>query len=171
MFPYFVTGALTASGGSWNASIVAEVVVWGHERLEAPGLGAWIAAGGPLEIGTVQPAPGDVTARDRHLYDGELPTLTAHDAPTIGTLVDARAPERFRGEVEPVDPVAGHIPGAKSLPATGLLDDDGAFLSESDLRQLFTERGVQDTVGAYFGSGVTASPPPARAPPARGPPP
>lgn len=43
VFPYFVTGALTASGGSWNASIVAEVVVWGHERLEAPGLGAWIA--------------------------------------------------------------------------------------------------------------------------------
>ena len=43
IFPYFVTGALTASGGSWNASIVAEVVIWGHERLEAPGLGAWIA--------------------------------------------------------------------------------------------------------------------------------
>ncbi len=43
IFPYFVTGALTASGGSWNASIVAEVVIWGHDRLEAPGLGAWIA--------------------------------------------------------------------------------------------------------------------------------
>jgi NitT/TauT family transport system permease protein len=43
VFPYYVTGALTASGGSWNASIVAEVVTWGHQRLEAPGLGAWIA--------------------------------------------------------------------------------------------------------------------------------
>jgi thiosulfate/3-mercaptopyruvate sulfurtransferase len=65
-------------------------------------------------------------------------------------LLDARAPERFRGEVEPVDPVAGHIPGATNVPSTGLLKPDGTFA----LDRLPVVDGV---VGAYCGSGVTAS--------------
>ena len=73
-----------------------------------------------------------------------------------GTLLDARAPERFRGDVEPIDPVAGHIPGARNVPSTGLLADDGSFLSEADLMRQFS--GVEGSdAGVYCGSGVTAS--------------
>jgi thiosulfate/3-mercaptopyruvate sulfurtransferase len=72
----------------------------------------------------------------------------------VSTLLDARAPERFRGDVEPIDPVAGHIPGARNAPSTGVLADDGSFLPGTDLARLFA--GVDD-VGAYCGSGVTAS--------------
>ena len=94
--------------------------------------------------------------RVRHddLYAGALPTLTAEQVATAGTLLDARAPERFRGDVEPIDPVAGHIPGAQNVPSTGLLADDGTFLGETDLSRMFDGIGE---VGAYCGSGVTAS--------------
>ncbi len=83
-----------------------------------------------------------------------FPTLTADQATAAGTLLDARAPERFRGDVEPIDPVAGHIPGAQNVPSTGLLADDGTFLGETDLARMFDGIGE---VGAYCGSGVTAS--------------
>jgi thiosulfate/3-mercaptopyruvate sulfurtransferase len=113
-------------------------------RILDGGLSAWT---GPLETGNVTPEPGDVTVAHDDLYNGALPTLTAEQAASAGILLDARAPERFRGEVEPVDPVAGHIPGARNVPSTGLLTDDGRFLLDVDL----------DADGVYCGSGVTAS--------------
>ena len=119
-------------------------------RILDGGLGAWT---GDLESGSVKPEPGDVTVAHDDLYAGALPTLTAAQA--VGTpLLDARAPERFRGDFEPIDPVAGHIPGASNLPSTGVLADDGTFLTDGDLTRLFD--GI-DKVGAYCGSGVTAS--------------
>jgi thiosulfate/3-mercaptopyruvate sulfurtransferase len=120
-------------------------------RILDGGLGAW---SGPLETGSVTPEPGDVTVTHDDLYAGALPTLTADQAAAADHLLDARAPERFRGEVEPVDPVAGHIPGARNAPSTGLLSDDGRFLPDDDLTRLFD--GVEPT-GVYCGSGVTAS--------------
>ena len=84
------------------------------------------------------------------LYAGALPTLTADQATGV-SLLDARAPERFRGDVEPIDPVAGHIPGARNVPSTRLLDTDGRFLADTQIA------GVSGPVGAYCGSGVTAS--------------
>ena len=96
-------------------------------RILDGGLGAWTAAGGALETGTATAEPGDVTVSHEDLYAGARPTLTAEQAASR-RLLDARAPERFRGEVEPVDPVAGHIPGAKNVPSTSMLADDGAFL-------------------------------------------
>ena len=117
-------------------------------RILDGGLSAWT---GPLETGTVTPQPGDVTVAHDDLYAGARPTLNAEQAAAAGVLLDARAPERFRGDVEPVDPVAGHIPGAKNVPSTGLLSDDGRFLLEG-----LSDR-IGDVDGVYCGSGVTAS--------------
>jgi thiosulfate/3-mercaptopyruvate sulfurtransferase len=125
-------------------------------RILDGGLGAWRAAGGALETGTVAPKAGDVTVAHDDLYNGARRTLTAQQVPAAVTLLDARAPERFRGDVEPVDPVAGHIPGARNVPSTSLLADDGNLLPDADLTRLFD--GVEaSTTGVYCGSGVTAS--------------
>ena len=126
-------------------------------RLLDGGLRAWSAAGLPLEGGDVRPEPGDVTVRP-----GAMPVVDADGAAALahaGVLLDARAGERFRGEVEPVDPVAGHVPGARSAPAAGNVDPDGRFLRPEALRARFTTLGVADgtPVGAYCGSGVTAA--------------
>ena len=76
-----------------------------------------------------------------------------------GLLLDARAGERYRGEFEPVDPRAGHIPGAVSAPTTANLEADGKFLSPAALREHFTSLGVRSDVptAVYCGSGVTAA--------------
>src|SRR5207302_847919 len=73
-------------------------------------------------------------------------------------LIDARAPERYRGDVEPVDPRAGHIPGARNAPAAANLDG-GRFRSSGSLRAHFEQLGIRDgrEVIAYRGSGVTAA--------------
>lgn len=121
------------------------------------GLAAWRAAGLPVEAGHVQAEPGDVT-----LTGGNMPVLDAAAAatwPAGGLLLDARAGERYRGEVEPVDPRAGHIPGAVSAPTSDNVDDTGRFLSAEQLRRRFELLGVRDgiPVGVYCGSGVTAA--------------
>lgn len=126
-------------------------------RLLDGGLAAWTAAGLPTETGEVDLEPGDVEVRP-----GSLPVLDADQAgtwPDRGVLLDARAAERFRGEVEPVDPVAGHIPGARNAPTTQNLDADGRFLAGTELRARFAALGVGDDtpVAAYCGSGVTAA--------------
>ena len=120
-------------------------------RILDGGLAAWT---GKLESGPVTPEPGDVSVPHEDLYAGALPTLTAETVMAADTLIDARAPERFLGHVEPIDPVAGHIPGACNAPSTGFLAGDGTFLEERDLARLF---GDIDDAGAYCGSGVTAS--------------
>lgn len=126
-------------------------------RILDGGLAAWTAAGGELQIGPVTPEPGDITVAHDDLYAGGRPTLTAEQvaAGAVATLLDARAPERFRGEVEPVDALAGHIPGARNLPSTTVLDAGGRFLPESALAPLL--HGVEAGAGVYCGSGVTAS--------------
>ncbi len=126
-------------------------------RILDGGLAAWTAAGGALETGPVTPQPGDVTVAHDDLYAGARPALTAEQVGEV-TLVDARAPERFRGDVEPIDPVAGHIPGAKNVPSTSVLADDGLFMSDGEISDMLKNRGVDVAdIGAYCGSGVTAS--------------
>jgi thiosulfate/3-mercaptopyruvate sulfurtransferase len=74
-------------------------------------------------------------------------------------LLDARAAERYRGETEPVDPRAGHVPGAVSAPTTGNLTPEGTFAPVPVLRERFAALGVRPgtPVGVYCGSGVTAA--------------
>jgi thiosulfate/3-mercaptopyruvate sulfurtransferase len=75
------------------------------------------------------------------------------------TLLDARAPERYRGDVEPLDPVAGHIPGARNLPSGSVLTADGTFLDGDSLAQLLSDHAIERhvAVAAYCGSGITAT--------------
>ncbi|MFF0343226.1 sulfurtransferase [Kribbella sp. NPDC004875] len=123
------------------------------------GLAAWRAAGG--ELTTTAPTTGSV-ADGFVATPGHLPVLDAEGAAAVaakGILLDARAPERFAGEVEPMDPVAGHIPGAVNAPTTANVDDTGHFLPPADLRTRFANLGATaDTeVAVYCGSGVTAA--------------
>jgi thiosulfate/3-mercaptopyruvate sulfurtransferase len=129
---------------------------FGHEaaRVLDHGLAGWP---GPLAIGSEAVPEGDFVA-------GEPPTSwkvdyeQVRDLPGHAVLLDARAPERYRGEVEPMDPKAGHIPGALSAPWSGNLDPTGHFLTPDELRRRFQELGVRDggDVVCYCGSGVTA---------------
>ena len=129
----------------------------GHEEVHVldGGLAAWVAAGGPVEEGDVRPVPaGDVVVRA-----GSMPTVTADDVLErhVGRLLDARAPERFRGEVEPVDPVAGHIPGAVSCWTGSLQGPAGRYLPREQMRDLLLGTAEVVDLTAYCGSGVTAS--------------
>lgn len=119
-------------------------------------LRAWTDAEYPLGTGEAAPVtPGSATVA----YGG-LPALTIDEVLPFGAeniLLDARAGERYRGEVEPIDPRAGHIPGAISAPTTENVDAAGRFLSAEELRARFEGLGASETVGVYCGSGVTAS--------------
>ncbi|GAA4466894.1 sulfurtransferase [Phytohabitans houttuyneae] len=121
------------------------------------GFPAWVAAGLPVTTEVPDPPPGDFTVRP-----GALPVLDAAAAghlATEGVLIDVRAAPRYRGEVEPIDPVAGHIPGAVNLPTTDHLEADGRLRAAAALRSRFAAVGVDDLVpvGAYCGSGITAA--------------
>ncbi|HEX5598046.1 MAG TPA: sulfurtransferase [Micromonosporaceae bacterium] len=132
----------------------------GHRavRVLDGGYPAWRAAGQPVTTEVPVPVPGDMTVRP-----GGLPVLDAEAAAALvaagGVLLDVRAAPRYRGEVEPVDPVAGHIPGAVNVPTTEHVDATGRLRSADALRARFAQVGVEPgvRVGAYCGSGVTAA--------------
>ena len=124
-----------------------------NARVLDGGIDAWVAAGGDLEFGAGSPVePSSVV-----ITPGSMPVIDADTAAAWdGVLLDARAPERFRGETEPLDAKAGHIPGAKNAPATENAED-GRILTDEQLRERFSELGaLDDPVAVYCGSGVTA---------------
>jgi thiosulfate/3-mercaptopyruvate sulfurtransferase len=134
---------------------------FGHPRVALldGGLAAWLAAGRSLAEGDETPEhAGNFTARP-----GNMPVLDADQAAQLaatGVLIDARAPERYRGESEPMDPVAGHIPGARNHPMARTLAPEGFFLPAAELAGELAEvtngkAGAE--VGAYCGSGITAA--------------
>lgn len=146
--------------GSARAWWVLTAAGIANVRILDGGLAAWQSTGASLETGPVAPQHGNVTVRHEDLYGGSRPTLTAQQSGAGSlTLLDARAPERFRGDTEPVDAVAGHIPGAKNFPSGAVLTGDGTFLDHGALSQLLSEHGIDrgSPVGAYCGSGVTAA--------------
>jgi thiosulfate/3-mercaptopyruvate sulfurtransferase len=131
---------------------------FGHPdaRVLDGGLPAWVAAGLPLVTGVLDPDPGDFTARPggRALLDADGAAARA----AAGVLLDARAPARYQGLEEPVDPVAGHIPGAVNLPMADLLTGHGRVPSGTLRRRLAAAgAGPGTPVGAYCGSGVVAA--------------
>ncbi|MFI7022399.1 sulfurtransferase [Micromonospora sp. NPDC049900] len=131
----------------------------GHRpvRLLSGGYPAWLADGLPTSDDVPTPEPGDVTVRP-----GALPVLDASAAARLaagdGVLLDVRAAPRYRGEQEPIDPVAGHVPGAVNVPAPEYVTE-GSFAAVEVLRDRFASAGVVagSPVGAYCGSGVTAA--------------
>lgn len=146
--------SLPASRAWWalRRSGIADV------RLLDGGLAAWRESGGAVETGAVVPDRGDVVLQ----RPGAAGILTTDQvAEWEGILLDARAPERFRGEVEPIDPVAGHIPGARNLPIADLLEPDGRFRSPERIAAAFAavgaDGGSEVPIAAYCGSGVTAA--------------
>jgi len=148
---------------------------FGHDQVRVldGGLRAWTAAGGPVEAGAVEAGPveagpveaglagragaGDFRARPGHLglLDADAAAALARD----GLLLDARSAERYRGEAEHVDPVAGHIPGAVSAPTAANVNPDGTFRPAAGLAERFASLGAAGDrpVAAYCGSGVTAA--------------
>ena len=121
------------------------------------GLAAWVRAGHATTTDVPDPEPGSVTVRP-----GSLPVLEVDDVAGFieqgGTLLDARAAERFRGEVEPIDTEAGHIPGSRSLPVAEVLRPDGTFAAPEAVRATLGEHRIPTTgpIGTSCGSGVTA---------------
>jgi thiosulfate/3-mercaptopyruvate sulfurtransferase len=134
---------------------------YGHRdvRVLDGGWSAWVAADGDVETGAARGQSTGDFAGD----PGHLPVLDADQALHLardGVLVDARAPERYRGEVEPVDAVAGHIPGAVNVPTEENLRAGGTFRPAEELREVYGEAveaaDAGADVAAYCGSGVTA---------------
>lgn len=144
-------------GMGWGAARAWWLLRWtGHPdvRVLDGGLPSWE---GPLETSVPQPAEGDFVP-----VPGTAGLLDADGAAALarsGVLLDARAGERYRGEVEPIDRVGGHIPGAVSAPTTENVGADGRFLSADELGARFEELGVSrgSPVGVYCGSGVSGA--------------
>ncbi|MFF4081409.1 sulfurtransferase [Streptomyces sp. NPDC001777] len=144
-------------GQGWAAARAWWLLRWtGHEdvRVLDGGLAAWP---GELQKETPAPAGGDFRP-----VPGGLPLLDADGAAALadsGLLLDARAAERYRGDVEPIDRVGGHIPGAVSAPTSENTGDDGRFLAPEALAARFGELGADGAkeVGVYCGSGVSGA--------------
>jgi thiosulfate/3-mercaptopyruvate sulfurtransferase len=133
----------------------------GHDQVRVlnGGLAAWIAAGLPTASGpSARPALGDFVARP-----GQRARLSAAEisaglgTPEARALVDVRSTERYAGEKEPIDPVAGHIPGAVNWPSSASAYPDGRFLPPDEIAASYEAAGGTDDAVLYCGSGITAT--------------
>lgn len=138
------------SGGRIAARLWWMLRSIGHERVQVldGGYQAWVSAGQPVETGWNEPTPAQYPEPEG--WSG----VVSHEELGGITVVDARAPARYRGEIEPVDPKAGHIPGAINRPSDDNLDEDGRFLESEALADLYQD--LPDEVAVSCGSGVTA---------------
>lgn len=149
--------AYDAADGSVAARVWWLLRWAGHQEVAVldGGFAGWRTAGLPVTTDVPAPRPGTITVRP-----GGMPVLDAAQAAALarrGVLLDARAAPRYRGETEPVDPKAGHIPGARNAPFGELTDVQGRWLPPDRLRRLARAWGADGAdVGAYCGSGVSA---------------
>jgi len=140
--------------GSFAASRAWWVLTWAglDVRVLDGGITAWVASGRPIETGE----PDAATPAALALSVGHLATISADEAATWpGTLIDARASERYLGQVEPIDPVAGHIPAAVNRPVSGFWTADGYLPDDAALHARLGE--LRDPIAVYCGSGVSAT--------------
>jgi thiosulfate/3-mercaptopyruvate sulfurtransferase len=158
------------AGGTVAARLWWLLRYFGHDQVALldGGFQAWTAAGLPVTTAEPGPAQGDY----RVAAAGQMPVLDSDAAAGLartGFLLDARAAERYRGDVEPVDRRAGHIPGARSAPTLGNVGPDRRFLTPAELRSRFGDLGLPVSaasalgpdgtplIGTYCGSGVNAA--------------
>jgi thiosulfate/3-mercaptopyruvate sulfurtransferase len=136
--------------GSVAARMWWMLMAIGHESVQTldGGYQAWVGTGLPAETGNIEPIGS------RYPVPSGFDGVAAIDDLGGRAVIDVRAGERYRGEVEPVDPKAGHIPGAINLPLDGSLGDDGRFLPAAALRERFATVG--DSAIVHCGSGVNA---------------
>jgi thiosulfate/3-mercaptopyruvate sulfurtransferase len=150
-------GDLTMAGRAWW------LLRWaghpaGRTQVLDGGWAAWTAQDLPVTAEPSRPDSGDVVVRA-----GCMPVLDAGGAAALaaegGVLMDARSGPRYRGETEPIDPVAGHVPGAVNLPVTELLGPDGFWPAPAELAARLAASGMVEgtSAAAYCGSGVTAA--------------
>ncbi len=138
------------AGGAMAGRLVWLLRMLGHDAaLLDGGLAAWEGT-----LTTEIPAPESAEFTPRPWPAEALATID--DAATGDFVIDARAPERYRGETEPIDSRPGHIPGALNYPLAGNLGADGRFLSPAELRERFAGVSSAAAVISYCGSGVTA---------------
>lgn len=153
--------AYDASGGAYAARLWWLLRYFGHERVSLldGGWPAWQAAGYPAETVTPAHAASSFVAvpQPAQVADATAVERLRHHPGTL--LLDARTPERYEGQIEPIDAQAGHIPGARSAPYAGNLRADGTFHSASVLRARFAALGADaaNPIVCYCGSGVTAA--------------
>ncbi|MEO6955480.1 MAG: sulfurtransferase [Antricoccus sp.] len=148
-------------GAGYAAARAWWVLTWaGHPdvRVLDGGLVAWQEAGGEIERGVPQNSP---VASSFTVVSGSLASLDAEGVAELleagGLVLDARAPERFRGDIEPIDPVAGHIPGARNLPTTAIMRASGGYRTAEQIRATLGALDAEREIAVYCGSGVTAS--------------
>jgi thiosulfate/3-mercaptopyruvate sulfurtransferase len=133
----------------------------GHRAVKVldGGFAAWNAAGLPTVSGPNAPAAGG----DFIAHPGQRPQLVGTEInawlgePDAPTLIDVRTPERYAGEKEPIDPVAGHIPGAINLPWAANLRADGRFRPPDEIARRYAQAGGREDAVLYCGSGITAT--------------
>lgn len=151
--------AYDAAGGAWAARLWWMMRALGHPHacVLDGGWPAWVDDGRPVSTDTPAPEPTTYPVPADTAWPG---TVTADDvAAAIAarrTVVDSRAPERYRGEVEPLDPRPGHIPGAINVFHGANVGADGRLLPADELQARFAAAGVGDDPIVYCGSGVTA---------------
>jgi thiosulfate/3-mercaptopyruvate sulfurtransferase len=151
------------AGGALAAARLWWLLRWlGHDAVAVldGGWAAWRDAGLPVRTGTEARSPRRFTAQPQPADTASADDVARLAADPAGRVLDARGADRFRGENETIDPVAGHIPGARSAPYADNLDADGRFRSPDALRARYAAllggADPADTV-IYCGSGVTAA--------------
>jgi len=149
-------------GNSISAARFWWMMRWlGHDDVAVldGGMRRWQQLDLPLDDEVRARAPGDFAATPHPEFTVDAAAVLAQTGDRTARILDVRAPERYRGEVEPIDAVAGHVPGARNHPFTTSLDDSGRFLPATELRAALSQSlaGVPpERTIAMCGSGVTA---------------
>lgn len=150
------------AGGAMAASRLWWMLQWmGHEAAAVlnGGWSQWQNGGHAVSKGSEVRAPRQFNPQIQSALLIETAEIQDRLSDPSFTFIDSRAPERYRGEIEPIDPVAGHIPGALLSPHPNVLDNEGNFLQPNELRRYFEtllgDVSAEDTA-FYCGSGVTA---------------